>query len=261
MVTKAPAAPVVDERIPFTDKIFVDLAETYLNLVGQLREYNEALAAAEKQASENVWTANKLLSAVKDVARPEDKDATPDNDAEKLLSEYESALEAVSAAKLAAAKYMAGKLDVEMVAERTKPDAATVENLKENVRKPAVELQRNFAQVSKFSSDPDIKSKIEAFVEANPIPQVGRDGTLNVLSETSSTPKYRVDVSASRNGSVLFSGEDGRGFTKASLSAKKIHAKGKAPTRENFQTAWEAGDKKSTTFTHEGVEYTLTARK
>lgn len=254
------STPEDKPRIPFEDKIFIDLGTQYLNWVDEINAYNASILEAERQASENVWTQSKLMKEIKSQARPDDKNATPDNEAEKLLSQYENALEAVTSAKQAASKYMADKLGVEMIAEKVKPDENEVARIKEEVRKPLVSLANSFNNVAGFSTDPNIKDKINTFLSDNPIPMVGREGSLDVTKDSAGTPKFRVDVIAERDGKTLISGEDGRGFTKASLSAKKFHNRGEAPTSEMFRDVYVKAGEKDTQFEHKGVVYILKSR-
>ena len=245
---------------PFDDPIMRNMGDRILQARKRISQYNEKVLT---KTDDDAWTPTKLVREAKKMARPEDASKEIDKNADNLLRTMEAAQDAVNKARMQLAEFAAKKLNVSMSADKAQRDDTVEDELKE-LRSKAVSVLKMLQSQLEFVTDPATKDMISSFLAENDIPQVGREGTLRVTDEAVGTPKYRVDVTASKGDEILF---NEKGFTKAALAAKKLHAKGASPDPDHFRKAWEdagnkAGETKQSTVTveYDGVRYTLVAR-
>lgn len=233
------------------------MMEQYLGHVQAINEFNVPFLADEP-TDDSKFTVRKGMATAKEWA---ERNKNADTTAQELLSDYQTALDSVQDARRKVAEYVAKSLGVTLTVEREKPDADAVQEIGTKHRKPAKDLLELLAQLGKYSpSDGPIINEI---LEANPLPQVGRRGSLSVGDE-SSTPKYRIKITVEKEGKIV---QDGEGITKTLmvLNSKKntIHSnKENVPTADQFRKAWESGDKENPVkfTTTDDVTYTISKK-
>jgi hypothetical protein len=212
--------------------ILADFCKRYLDVLDEIQEYNKEVLA-EKDSE---WNAAKVLGKAKEFASPDDASKVKP-EIKKVYDAYEKLLTEVANARKAVLDATSKELGVNLsaVADR---DPATEAPLKEK-RKFAVEIGSQLATIAKMTTDEAATSAVNSFLNDNPLPAVGRDQTRSFTSDGSgSTPKFRVNVTVSKDGEVILSES---GFTKAALALTKPafgYERGKSLKADDLRNAW-----------------------
>lgn len=232
-MTDVKETPAKETRIPSAlarNSILADFCRQYLNVVDEIAEYNKEVLAER----DSEWNASKVLEKARSFARPENG-TEPNAEVKTALETYESAVNALALARRSVIDVTSGVLGISLsaVSER---NPETEGPLKDK-RKLANEIGTQLGMIAKMTTDEKAAGSVNEFLEANPLPAVGRDQVRTFGSDEKSTPKYRVNVVVTnKDGETLVSEA---GFTKAALALTKHYERGKAPKSDALRTAWE----------------------
>lgn len=250
-----------DPRIPqilSEQSILADFCKQYLNVADEIAAYNKEVLA-EKSSD---WTPVKVILKAREFASPEDANAETNEDIKKALDVWEELVRQAQLARKAVLDLTSKELGITLSA--TSERSAETEAPLKDRRKFANEIGTQLQMISKLATNSEASAAVAHFLSENPLPVVGRDQVRTFGSEEKSTPKYRVTVSVSRDGSELFR-EDG--FTKTALKLVKYYERGQAPKADFLRSAWESvGNNGETTvqpvveFEHEGLNFTITKK-
>lgn len=255
-----------DERLPDVkgNTIIQDMMIEYLSTVDEISTFNDKYVETEKDP--DAPTPWKMLGKAKDLEREAgSRDSLRESDPEvaTLLDDWDTVNAAVTDQKDRIGQYMAQRLGIELSPEKPKAPEHEVNSLKDK-RTQAANKARTMAMFVQSSSDSQLNTILGEFLERHKLPEVNRRGEWAATGTSAGAYKYRVDVTASRNGEVLFTE---KGFVKAAQAAAKLHGRGNKPQPQQFRTAWEnAGNtpentvQASVSFTHDGVDYAVSKR-
>jgi hypothetical protein len=232
-MTETTTAPVKETRIPTAlakNSILADFCRQYLNVVDEIAEYNKEVLAER----DSEWNASKVLEKARSLGRPEDG-SDGNADIKTALENYESAVTALALARRSVLDVTSGVLGINLsaVSER---NPETEGPLKDK-RKLANEIGTQLSMIAKMTTDERASSSVNEFLEANPLPAVGRDQARTFGGDEKATPKYRVNVVVTnKDGQTVVSEA---GFTKAALALTKHYERGQAPKSDALRSAWE----------------------
>lgn len=244
-----PEAPVN----PFTgsNDVVAGMANDMLAEIQAVSAFNAKYMEPERDP--NAPTQAKMVTQARDETTPEILE---------LVNKYDAALTAVNQARETLANSMARKLGVTLAREVPKPEDVELTQVKSQ-RQRAVDIAKVLEKMASLTA----AEGVAEFLKANPIPEVLRKGSYDPTAETSGTPKYRVTVTATRDGQEILTRTDGQGFTKAAQYSRKFHEKDKALAAPDFRKAWEAAGntvektvQSPVTFEHDGVQYSISKR-
>lgn len=265
--TPAKSEETVEEtksRIPDllnANPILAEFCKRYLEVFDEISKYNKDVLA-EKDSE---WNAVKVMEQARKFASPENAE-----DQDKEIKDALDELEKAESARLLARKNVldktAKKLGITLSAT-TERNPETEAPLKEK-RKIAVEIGSQLSTIAGLTSDANASKAVTEFLDANPLPAVGRDQTRSFgTGDGKATPKYRVKIEILKDGETILS-EDG--FTKTALALTKPvfgYERGKAPKSDDLRKAWEnAGNTPENTvktpveFDDNGLHYVITKK-
>lgn len=232
-MTDQPTAAVKETRIPSAlarNSILADFCRQYLTVVDEIAEYNSEVLA--ERSSE--WNASKVMERARALGRPEDG-SEGNADIKAALETYESAVTALALARRNALNVTSSILGITLsaVSER---NPETEGPLKDK-RKLANEIGTQLSMIAKMTTDEKASSSVNDFLEANPLPAVGRDQARTFGGDEKATPKYRVNVVVTNKDGETVVNE--AGFTKAALALTKHYARGEAPKSDALRSVWE----------------------
>lgn len=234
--TTTKTAPTGEKRIPAVlakETILADFCRRYLAVYDEISEYN-AEVLAEKDAE---WTAGKVLAKAREFASPEDG-TSADEEIKSVYDAWEKLVTEVSHARKAVLDAASKKLGITLSATADR-NAETEAPLKEK-RKFAHTVGTQLSKIAEMTANEAASKSVTEFLSNYPLPAVGRDQVSTFGSDGSTTPKYRVTVTVSKDGNTLLEGE---GFTKTALALTKPvfgYERGKALDAEKLRAAWEA---------------------
>ena len=232
MTTPTADKPVRDERISpvlFRNPILGDFCSRYLASIDEIAEYNTEVLAA-KDAD---WTPTKVMEKARELGRPTSGEAN--ESIKSALIAFEEAATALNLARRSVLDATAKELGITLSATAER-NSETEAPLKEKHKFAAV-IGTQLKAISDMTTDEKSKAEVAAFLEANPLPAVGRDQARSFGADEKTTPKYRVTVVVKNNNGEEVLREDG--FTKAALSLTKIYPRGEAPKADKLRLMWE----------------------
>lgn len=248
----------VEDRIPSVltkQEIFVEFVSVILSTYDEIKAYNDKVL--NKGSSE--WNVYKLLEKAREMARPEDGKAN--SQIKKVLEAYEALQSEMNKARQEVVQTTAKELGIEFTAGNERdPEIEAPLKLK---HKTAVEVGKQLLQMGKIYSDKKVSEAIQTFLKEYELPAVGRNQThsFSIDGGTSGAPRYRVKVTVSREGEVLFEAD---GFTKASQALPQYYERGKALSSAKLREVWEAAGntmksqpKPVVEFTDNGLDFKL----
>lgn len=244
--TSTPAKDVEvksEERIPeglLANSILADFCRQYLSVVDLVTNYNDQVLAAKSSD----WNATKVLEKAREFANPSDKNVPPNELIKEALKTWSDTVDMMNRARRAVLDVTAKELGITLSATAER-NSETEAPLKEK-RKIANEIGNQLTTIAKMTSDASASSLVTAFLNANPLPVVGRDQARTFGESEKTTPKYRVNVQViDQDGNVRV---NEAGFTKAALALTKLYERGTSPKSEVLRKAWEtAGNTPETT--------------
>lgn len=214
--------------------IFAEFCERYLGVYDEISNYNKEVLASR----DSEWNAGKVLEKAREFARPTDKNVQPKDDIKKALEAYEALINETARARKAILDITSNELGITLSATSDR-NPETEAPLKEK-RKVAIEIGSNLSTIGKMTNDEKTTEAINTFLAANPMPAIGRDQARVFGDDGKSTPKYRVIVEVSKDGTSLL---NVKGFTAASLALTKPafgYERGKAIKTDDLRKAWES---------------------
>lgn len=233
VVETTPAKPTKDTRIsPVLSKqvILMDFLGTYLSVFDEISAYNKEVLA-EKSSD---WPISKIMEKAREFASPENADDIKP-EVKVAWDQFEAASQAMQVARRNVLNATAKELGITLsvTAERNSDTEAP---LKEH-RTRAVAIGKQLSTFSELLNDEKISAALKEFLDAYPLPAVGRDQVSNFGADEKSTPKYRVTVVVTNSDGEELVNESG--FTKAALALTKFYPRGEAPKPDTLRTAWE----------------------
>lgn len=248
-LTETPTTENVDEtvevsetpknRIPdpiANNDLLRDFASRYLDGYDEIAAYNKAVLA--EKTSE--WNVGKVLEQARNFARPTDKNSPVNNTIKQALEKYESLVNEVAKARKNVLDLTSQELGISLSATSDR-DPETEARLKD-VRKTAIEIGTQLSMIAKMtaSTNEEVSKAVDQLLAENPMPAIGRDQVRTFGDNGGkATPKYRVTVTVSKDGTQL---ESFDGFTKAALALTKPafgYERGSAPKSDKLRAAWE----------------------
>lgn len=237
VVENQPIAEVIEEtpvsRIPKyleENSIFGEFCKRYLAVVDEIAEYNKEVLA-EKSAE---WSTVKVLEKSKELASPDDANVKPNEEVKAARDAWEKLVGEAALAKRMVLEATAKALGITLTATRERNEE-TEAPLKEK-RKLAVAIGTQLSGIAEMTTDKNASEAVTEFFAKNMLPAIGRDQTRTFGDDTKATPKYRVDITVSRDGETLI---NEAGFTKTSQALTKYYERGTAPKAEFLRSAWE----------------------
>lgn len=251
----------VKPRIPEVlnaNPIIVEFANQYLKWADDIAAYNKEVLA-EKTSD---WNGHKVLEKAREFARPTDK-SEPDAEILDVLKKYEAAQDAYNLARRTVLDAAAKKLGITL-SNTTERDPNREAPLKEG-RKTANVIGQQLKSFAEMTRDEATTNAVITFLEANPLPMVGRDQTYSFTDNAKGTPKYRVHISVTNADGDEVVSEDG--FTKAAAALTKHYERGQSPKTDTLREMWEkAGNTPSETkvdpveFTDNNLTYKISKK-
>jgi len=223
-------------RIPealIANPILAEFCGRYLASFDEITEYNKQVLADR----DSEWNSTKVLEKARELGRPTDKDAKPNEDISKALKVWEDSVNAMNLARKSVLDKTSKVLNITLSA--TEVRSPELEAPLKEKRKIAIEIGTNLNMLAKMTNDETASSAVLEFLAKNPLPAIGREQTRSFGSEGVSTPKYRVHVQITKDGETLL---DEDGFTKTALALTKPtfgYERGKAPKSDTLRTVWE----------------------
>lgn len=260
-----------DERLAVFagDTVLVSSGQSLLSLVDEITEFNKTYLSEKSEEESEYGTFWKQVKFTQGLAN-EAPEGTPKETitaAQKLDKAIVTAQERLQDARNKAAEFAAEYLGIEVAADKPKLDKDDPEykRLQEQVRKPAVTLAQTLRQLADGIGlvDPDKKETILSWLNQYPIPQIGREGELNVTEDRATAKRHRVDIWVTDgNGNSLFNTgkEPLKGFTAVAAKNRKDQP---IPDADTLREAYEKNggpDGKEVTFAHEGVTFRMVKR-
>lgn len=262
-----------DERLSVFagDTVLVSSGQSLLSLIDEINEFNkEYLSEKSEEESEygTFWKQVKFTQDVLAANAPEGTDPAIVKNAQKLDKAITTAQEKLQSARNDAAEFAAEFLGIEVATDKPKVDKDSPEykRLQEQVRKPAVTLAQTLRQLADGIGlvDPDKKETILSWLkEHGTIPQIGREGELNVTEDRATAKRHRVDIWVSdAEGNALFNTdkEPLKGFTSVAAKNRKDQPIPDADTLREVYEQNGGPDSKEVTFAHEGVTFRMVKR-
>lgn len=240
--------------------ILKEFCDRYLEVFDEISKYNEAVLSAK----DDEWTPVKVLTKAREFGSP-DNAADIKVDVKKALDEFDAAATALSLARKNLLEVTSKELGITL-SSTIERNAETEAPLKEK-RKLATEIGKNLAMIASMTNDKNAANAVTTFFANFPLPAIGRDQASTFGSDSTSTPKYRVNVVVTKNDEIVV---EESGFTKAALALTKPvcgYERGKAPKSDTLRAAWEKeGNTPEKTVTNpvvfedNGLKFTITKK-
>lgn len=254
-----------ETRIPenlTTNNLLAEFCRMYLVTADEIAEYNKSVLTERTDG----WTNAKVLEKAKELGNPTDANIAPVTEIADFLTKYEDYLTAFNFARKELLEATAKHLGIVLTATNERDQ--TVEGPLKEKRNQATQIALQLGNIANMTADTVTKEAVKEFLESNPLPMVGRDQVRNFNAETSSVPRYRVDVTVTKGGDTLLTTQ---GFSKAAaaLSNSKFgYERGKSLNADDLRLAWEKAGNSATspyavspvTFEDNGLVFTITKR-
>lgn len=243
----------VETRIPeqlTANNLLAEFCRMYLATADEIAAYNKEVL----QERTDGWTNAKVLEKAKSLGNPDDANVEPNEEIAHYLNAYEEALTKFNFARKELLNVTADHLGITLTATNER-DAAVEAPLKEK-RNQATQIALQLGNIANMTNDTVTKEAVKEFLESCPLPMVGRDQVRNFNSETTTIPRYRVDVIVTKDGVELLNTQ---GFSKAAqaLSNSKFgYERGKSLDADTLRQAWEkAGNSANNPYAVPVVEF------
>lgn len=245
-------ATVKDERIPSAlsrNSILSDFCSRYLAVVDEIASYNKEVLASK----DSEWNGPKVIEKARELGRPTDANVKANDGIASALDEWERLITQTAHARKAVLDLTSKELGITLSA--TQDRNPELEAPMKERRKLADEIGKQLGNIAKMTTDEKASDAVEKFLEANGLPAIGRDQVKSFGENEKATPKYRVNVTVSKDGTELLSES---GFTKTALKLTQAvfgYERGKAPKQDDLRKAWEAAGNTPETTTVNPVEF------
>ena len=243
--TKATSTPVKDvevekvkepARIPellSENHIFGNFCERYLGILDKITAYNKEVLA-EKDAE---WNPSKVIEKARLFANPTEKGVEPNKEIQNAMNAWEDLAAKAIQARKKVMELTAKELGITL-SNTSERNSETEAPLKEE-RKIALTIGDQLNTMGELSQDDKFTEAINVFLSNNPMPAIGRDQVRTFGDNAKATPKYRVNVTVTKDDEELLIGD---GFTKTALAltqSKFGYERGKALDAAKLRDAWE----------------------
>lgn len=256
-VVETQEKPRIPEALS-NNSILAEFCRQYLAVFDEISEYNKEVLA-ERDAE---WNAGKVLEKARELGRPADANTPANQDIKNALEAWEKLVNETARARKSVLDTTSKVLGITLSATSER-NPETEAPLKEK-RKIAFEIGTQLSNIAKMTTDENASAAVVEFLANSPLPAVGRDQTRNFGDNEKATPKYRVNVTVSKDGNKLI---DEAGFTKAALALTKYYERGKSPKADKLRGMWEsAGNSPEKTvtspveFQDNGLHYVITKK-
>lgn len=240
--------------------ILNDLCQKYLGVVDKTAAYNQTVIG-EKDSE---WTSAKVVNKARELANPTDANVEANKEIKDALDAWENLVTEQLKARKVIVDLASKALGISLSSVAAERDMELEAKLKEE-RKLATVIGDQLKLMGTLTTDANTTEVVNAFLNAYPLPMVGRDQVHNFGADNAGkTPKYRVNIVVTRDGETILSEE---GFTKLALALPPYYERGKAPKAPMFREVWEkAGNSPEKTvqptvqFEDNGLVYTITKK-
>jgi hypothetical protein len=239
------------ERIPtalVNNPILAEFCNQYLKVVDEISKYNKEILSAEKSE----WNVPKVLDKARELGRPTDASVKANESILSALKVWEESVNAMNRAKRAVVDATSKELGITLSATAERDPA--IEAPMKDRRKLANEIGTQLSIIANMTNDTSATAAVNAFLEKNPLPAIGRDQVRTFGGNEKATPKYRVNVRVTdADGNVKV---DEAGFTKASFALTKFYPRGEGIKSDKLREVWEAAGNNADSTTSPTVEFT-----
>ena len=208
-----------DNRIPDAiDPFAAKVLQNYLGVVDHLTRFNDRYRPKSATSGEDGWTKRKVFSSAR-----EQYDKNPENtDLKAYFDTYDKALQMVNEARNAIIEHHTATLGIDLAAEPEEPPEDEKAAAKA-ARLQGVELAKAAkVMATTIEDNPELQNLFLKVLSDHPLPGVLNRATVDYTGEKPVSPRYRVQVSAHREGVSLLSEKQGKGFTYLDADGKRI---------------------------------------